>query len=119
MNFKKKLAFELTKYLHAEKEAQEAQEQFVQTFQKKDLSKVHIEETPIAVVPNANNVNIVDLVSLGDLRLASSRSEAKRQIIGGAVEINGKKILDTNAIIKLNPGDIIKVGKVRFKKFIK
>jgi len=50
--------------------------------------------------------------------LAPSTSEARRLILGRAVELNGKKIEDSNLKMSLKTGDelILKVGKRRFAK---
>ena len=53
------------------------------------------------------------------MELCSSSSEARRQILGGAVRINGEKIIDPNLEFD-NPNDLIgKILQVGKKKFLK
>jgi tyrosyl-tRNA synthetase len=71
-----------------------------------DLSPQQMENTPI-YLPRL-------LVITG---LAKSMSEANRLISQGAVNIDGKKILENSARIKI--GSIIKAGKRRYIKIVK
>ncbi len=45
-----------------------------------------------------------------------SRSQVKRLIKQGAVEVNGKKIYDIH--FKIRAGDMVKVGKTNFIKVV-
>jgi tyrosyl-tRNA synthetase len=51
-----------------------------------------------------------------ELGLVLSRSEAKRLLSQGAVEIDGKKV--TGDVVSIRDGSIVKVGKRRFKKIV-
>jgi len=51
-----------------------------------------------------------------ELRLVLSRSEAKRLLSQGAVEIDGQKV--TSDVVKIRDGSVVKVGKRRFKKIV-
>jgi tyrosyl-tRNA synthetase len=50
---------------------------------------------------------------LAELQLAPSKSEARRLIQQGAVELNSKKMTDPNEEVKIEPGTYydLKVGK--------
>jgi len=53
--------------------------------------------------------------------LCASSSEARRQIQGGAVKLNGSKITDVNQILSLPDdlvGNVLQVGKKKFIRFI-
>jgi tyrosyl-tRNA synthetase len=54
-------------------------------------------------------IGIVDLVML--TRIPPSKSEAKRLIEQGGVEIDGTKVTDPKAVVKAKDGMILKVGK--------
>jgi tyrosyl-tRNA synthetase len=110
MALKKKLAFEIVKMYHGEKQAQEAQKEFERVFQKKKLpAKIAVFKT------KKKEWKIVDL--LMKTKLVSSRSEAKRLIRQGAIKINESSVsLSTEAKIKIKSGDVIRVGKRRFMK---
>lgn len=53
---------------------------------------------------------------LTEARLVLSRSEAKRLLSQGAVEVDGAKVTDD--MVRIKDGSIIKVGKRRFKKIV-
>lgn len=103
IKYKKQLAFELTKWLNSEKDAEDAQRAFERTFQEKapefDI-KVSLEETLAKTIIPFTPRN--------------SMSNAKELIKQNAVDINGKTISDPN--FKLNIGDKIKVGDRTFLK---
>ncbi|HUQ85401.1 MAG TPA: tyrosine--tRNA ligase [Candidatus Limnocylindrales bacterium] len=111
MQFKKQLAFELVKQLNDKDEAIKSQENFEKTVQDK--------ETPseISTVSVQKAQSILDvLIHTG---LALSKSDAKRLVEQGAVEINNKRITDGYILIeKLAKSDetLIQVGKRRFIK---
>lgn len=109
MLFKKRLAFELTKQLHTEEEANAAQAAFEQTFQDRQTPDIMPEFTT-----NQSEWNPVDLLVAA--KLVSSKSEAKRLIEQGAVELNGVRCQGTS--IKLKNNAIIKVGKKKFIRVI-
>jgi ribosomal protein S4 len=50
------------------------------------------------------------------LGLVLSRSEAKRLLSQGAIEIDGQKV--TSDVVKIRDGSTVKVGKRRFKKIV-
>lgn len=112
MQYKKLLAFTLTKMLNDEEEAKKAQDYFETTFQKKELTG----EIPTIKINLAETISAIDLIS--NLELTDSRSEAKRLIIEGAVEFDTEKITDPQQTIKPKEGMIVKVGKHRFLKII-
>jgi len=109
MNLKKKLAWELVKIYHGIKAANEAQKNFEQVFQKRELPKEGITTIPKL----SGSATITDaLVEAGTV---SSRSEAKRLITQGSVDINDQTITDPQ-YNQISNNSIIKVGK---RKFIK
>ncbi len=112
-NSKAKLAKEIVKMYHGEKEAMKAEEEFNKIFRDRELPT----DMPVFKV-NKNNHFVLDL--LFDSKLAPSKNEAKRLVEGGGVEIiNGdkkEKITDWKKEVNLEDGMIIKVGS---RKFIK
>ena len=73
-----------------------------------NIEEIQIEE---------NEINICDL--LVKIGFAVSKSEAKRNILGNGIKINGKQVNDTNEIVRLDKGVVIQFGKNRFKKVSK
>lgn len=99
--FKKQLAFELTKWLNSEKEAQEAQKSFEKTFQ---------EGSPEFNIKVGAGESLVKTIIPFTSR--QSTSAAKELIKQGAVDVNGQK--ETNGSVILKAGDKIKVGERTF-----
>lgn len=107
MDLKKKLAFEIVKIHHSEKAASEAQKEFEKTFQKRQApSNIPIFQT------SKKRLKLVDLMT--ESGMAPSKSEAKRLILQGAVEIEDSTAADTQAVLELKQGLIIRVGKRKF-----
>jgi tyrosyl-tRNA synthetase len=110
MDLKKKLAFEIVKMYHSEKDAKNAEKYFKEVFQKGKLPEENIEVYQIKPVKNQDIIKI-----LTETGLVNSNSEAKRLIKQGGVDINGFTLneFSTN---KIKDGSIIRAGK---KKFVK
>lgn len=111
MTLKKQLALEITKQFHGLKSAEIAQAGFEQVHQKGKLP-TDIQKVKIKV----GKWDIVDL--LVELKLAESRSEAKRLVQQGAVEINQQPAASNQLPVNIKPGNIIKVGKRKWVKII-
>lgn len=109
MELKKRLAFEIVKMYHSEKAAKDAQVEFERVFQKKELPSA-MEN----IKYQSNSQNIIDLLVKNNL--SSSRSEAKRLIEQGSVDIDGETIKDFQKPVNVKNGSIIRVGKRKFAK---
>jgi tyrosyl-tRNA synthetase len=105
MTLKKRLAREIITQLYDQKAATEAEGHFEKTVQRK--------EAPAEIkLGTKSGKSLQDY--LMENQLAKSKSEARRLITQGAVDINGKKVTDTRKIV---PKDsIIKVGKRGYVK---
>jgi len=110
MDLKKRLAFEIVKMYYSEKEAKEAQENFEKVFQKKELPQENILVHEIKPIEKEDVIKV-----LTESGLASSKSEAKRLIAQGGVDVDGKTIKEISEV-KLEDGSIIKAGKKKFLK---
>ena len=98
MTLKKRLAKEVITQLYNQKAATEAEEHFTRVFQRRELPEE---------IPEARSSELLQMIV--EKGLAKSRSEAKRLIAQGAVDIDGKKVTDAHKIV---PKDsIIKIGK--------
>jgi len=118
MALKKRLAGEIVSLLYSEKEASSAEEEFERVFQK---GKAPLHDILIYDVGKnfprgieSEKVGIIDL--LADSEVVPSRSEARRLIEQGGVEIEGRKISDIKHRLSIKDGMIIKVGKRRVIK---
>ncbi len=104
-DLKMRLARELTSKFKGAQAAQEAQEDFVQRFQRRELPSeipLHSFQLGQSLVQVLNNSGSV-----------SSNGEARRLIAGGGVKVNEKK---ADEQIVLKAGDVLQVGKRKFLK---
>ncbi len=115
---KMRLAFEVTKMVHGEQEAQKAQDAALALFAKgaaAEVPSVHITEDEIK-----DGIGIIDLLVLS--KLTPSKSEARRVVQQGGASVNDQKITDMNAVIQRSDfadGSIlIKKGKKSFVKMM-
>ncbi len=104
---KKRLAWDIVESFHGRKAAEKAKEDFEQKFERRAF-------------PEVEAVSVDTTSSLVDLllreRLVKSKSEARRLIGQGAVEIDGERITDQNYRFIKSGEHEIKVGKKRFLK---
>lgn len=115
MLLKKRLAREIVAQFHGVEAAQEAEEHFTSVVQTKEISKkIQVMVREGVVLKDTVEVEVKrDMTQwLVRFNLVSSRSEAKRLIAQGAVDVDGQRLTDTHAVLK--DGSIIKVGKRRF-----
>lgn len=110
MELKKKLAREIVTQLHSAQAAQEAQEEFERVFQKGETPLYDISIYRI----QAGKRNIVDL--LVETKLTPSRSEAKRLVEQGGVEVDGVKVLSIKNNVLVKDGTTVRAGKRKFVK---
>lgn len=113
MGLKKQLAFEIVKLYHSEKAAEEAQKEFERVFQKKKSPLHHISIYDIKKA-RAGKANVIEILTKSGL--VPSRSEAKRLVTQGAVDVDGKTLADSQSPFRVKDGTIIRVGKRKFLK---
>lgn len=112
------LAYEVTKLVHGEEEAKKADEAAKAAFQGKG-SMDNIPTTALAQSKfEAEGTGLLGLLT--ELKLAPSNGEARRNVQGGGVSLNGEKIVDPKYMVKIEDfkdGElIIKKGKKTFHK---
>lgn len=101
MNLKKELAHQLVSELQTKQAADEAQEEFERVHQRG--------ETESATAVEVRARRLIDAI------VGVSKTEAKRLIEQGAVDVNGETV---NIDREVTVGDIIRVGKKKFIKII-
>ena len=89
----KALAFEVVKDLHGEEEAIKARNTSEEIFTKGYSEEGMMEE----IVKIDDNSNLMDLLVLS--KVAPSKSEARRLVLGNGISINGSKQTDPNVLI--------------------
>jgi len=108
-DLKRRLARELVTLYHGEEAARAAEEEFDRIFVKKDLP----DEVPeISVAVDNSTISVIRLLT--ETKLVSSNSDARRMIDQGGVSVDGERITDASAFIRLDKSVILKVGKRRF-----
>ncbi|MBI3092849.1 MAG: tyrosine--tRNA ligase [Candidatus Levybacteria bacterium] len=112
MNIKKQLAHELIRELYSAKVAKTTQEYFEKTVQQKELpDNIKIFEFGAEAFDSGRWIEDI----LIQTKLVESRSEAKRLVVQGGVEVNNKKVLNPEQIMPVD-NMLIKVGKRKFAK---
>ena len=90
----KALAYEVVKDLHGEEEAIKAQKTSEEVFTKGYSEEGMMEET----VNVDDNTNLMDLLVLS--KIAPSKSEARRLVLGNGISVNSNKQVDPNVLVK-------------------
>jgi len=115
-DLKMKLALEITRINHGEQAAQEAQDNFIRTIQKKEAPTEMMEWRA-----EREKYSLVDL--LVAVNLAESKTEARRLIEQGAIKINldgqWKLAQDVKEQITIKSDLALQRGKLRFIKVIR
>ena len=112
------LAYELTKLVHGEEEAQKAQDAAKALFGAGGAS----ENTPAFILSDEDFANgAIDILTmLVKAGMTPSKSEARRAVEQGGVTVNGEKVTDIKATFPkeaFGDGLLVKRGKKNFLKF--
>lgn len=125
-DFKMRLAREITSQFHSKEAAADAEDEFVRVYQKgklpsqirvvaKELLSLQDQMTFVLKGPDGKikeaSFPVIDL--LVQSGLANSRSEARRLIDQGGVQLDGKEIRGLEPI-RVKNGAVLRVGKRRF-----
>jgi tyrosyl-tRNA synthetase len=105
---KMRLAYEIVKNYHGEKETDKAQENFIKLFQKKEIP----DNIPEIKVKKGEELSDI----LMENKIIDSKSELRRLIKEGAIDVDGKNIKDAHHMIEKEV--IVKIGKKKFIKII-
>ncbi len=105
---KMKLAFEIVKIYHGEKKAKSAEENFVNTFQKKEIPD-EMEEISAQAGAMLGDV-------LVEKKILASKGEWRRLVEGGGAHDLEKNEKISDANMKLSGNITLKLGKKRFLK---
>ncbi len=132
MILKKRLAYEIVAQFHDVDAAKQAEAEFERIFQRRGIP----EEVPECSI-SFNTIEYIDLGIRGEkvtsvpqpdfvmadiiktlplVDLAKSRAEARRLLVQGAIEIDGKKLMSNP--VPIYDGSIVKVGKRRFIRIV-
>ena len=106
------LAYELTKLVHGEEEADKALSAARAVFAGSGTS----DNMPTFEF-ESDSVSLLD--AMVSAKLAPSKAEAKRLIQQGGVSLNDEKVSDINTVIDLTSGAVLKKGKKQIVKLVK
>jgi len=110
MKLKMKLAKEIVTKYHSEEDSQKAEEMFTKVHREHSLP-TELEEY---IYKGPLQIKAFELINV--LNLSPSKSEAKRMILQGGLEVNGEKITDPFFTLNVKNDMIIKLGKRKFVK---
>ena len=112
MDLKKRLARELVTFYHNAEAAGEAQERFEREVQKREVPA----EMPTVTLPRGGRWSLVDLLTA--TRMAASRSEARRLIEQGSVQVDQSRITDPKATVEVREGSIIRARRRQYARVV-
>ncbi|MBU4216321.1 tyrosine--tRNA ligase [Candidatus Parcubacteria bacterium] len=118
-DYKMKLAHELTRIIHGAEAADQAQEHFIKTVQKKEIpDEIKHYVLKVDTMNIKSKFNVVNL--LHETSLVASKSDARRMIEQGAVKVDGEVINDVDKEVEIgDEGVLLQKGKRGFVRVIK
>lgn len=111
---KVKLGKMMVSWFHGDEAAQAAQAGFERVYARKELPDEMPEVVVSASQLNAGTIWLIEL--LEHAKLVDSRSQARRLIQQGGVQIDGQKATDVNLQVAPSDGTVLKVGKHKFAR---
>lgn len=115
---KHKMAYEITKFIHSEEDAQDAQKTAFELFQKQNNG----ENAPTFEIDKnlaQNGINVLELFVMSNL--CGSKGEARRLSEQNGLSVDNEKVVDINKIYsadQLSGGLLLKKGKKFFVKIV-
>ena len=115
---KHKMAYEITKFIHSEEDAQDAQKTAFELFQKQNNG----ENAPTFEIDKnlaQNGINVLELFVMSNL--CGSKGEARRLAEQNGLSVDNEKVVDINKIYsadQLSGGLLLKKGKKFFVKIV-
>ena len=111
MEVKARLAEEIVGRFHSQEDAKKAHEEFDSVFSRREVPK----DIPIVEI-KCKDESILLPFLLVEAGLCSSRSEARRLIQQGGVDVDGRRAKDINEKLPVKGKCLLKVGKRKFCK---
>jgi len=112
MDLKKRLAFDIVSQFHSVEAARDAKERFEREIQHREIPT----EIPEVALPRGGDWPITDL--LVELKLATSKSDARRLVEQGSISIDGEKVTDPRAVIAVRPDMIIRGRRRQYARIV-
>jgi tyrosyl-tRNA synthetase len=108
---KKQLAFAIVQTYHSTAIAQKTLDEWNTRFSRRDLEHIELPTFSARTLGDHDLVSVVWSAYRDALGLEKSRSEASRLIQQGSVELDGQKIRDPKAAVKLKSGQVLRLDK--------
>ncbi|MFC0237232.1 tyrosine--tRNA ligase [Fictibacillus phosphorivorans] len=104
------LARTIVRMYHGQEAAKESEKHFISVFQQGSLPS----DIPVIQWNGSLEISIIDLIV--ELKMLSSKSEARRMILNRGVKVDNEKVEDASSCLILSEGMVIQVGKRKFVK---
>ncbi|MBH0165496.1 tyrosine--tRNA ligase [Fictibacillus sp. 7GRE50] len=104
------LARTIVRIYHGQEAAEESEKDFISVFQQGSLPS----DIPVIQWDGPLEMSIIDLIV--ELKMLSSKSEARRMILNRGVKVDNEKVEDASSCLILSEGMVIQVGKRKFVK---
>jgi len=108
---KKQLALAIVQTYHSTAVAEKTLAEWNTRFSKRDLEHAELPAFSASALQTAELVTVVCSAYREAFNVEKSRSEASRLIKQGSVELDGTKVRDPKVVIKLKPGQILRLDK--------
>ena len=108
---KKQLALAIVQTYHSTAVAEKTLAEWNTRFSKRDLEHAELPAFSAGTLQTADLVTVVWTAYREAFNVEKSRSEASRLIKQGSVELDGTKVRDPKVVIKLKPGQILRLDK--------
>jgi tyrosyl-tRNA synthetase len=108
---KKQLACAIVQTYHSTAVAEKTLAEWNTRFSKRDLEHAELPAFSASALQTAELVTVVCSAYRAAFNVEKSRSEASRLIKQGSVELDGTKVRDPKVVIKLKPGQILRLDK--------
>lgn len=119
MEAKKQLAHKLTARYHDEEAALEARATWEARFSQRDDSAGAVDLSLADIPAGATVLQLAAHAYKAAFQIEKSNGELKKQsILPGAVQLNGEKLTDANAVPPLKAGDILRLSKKHSAKLV-
>lgn len=110
---KRRMAFEITKLIHGEQLATQAVETAAALF----AGGANMENVPSVEIEMSGDMGVLDLLCATGL--FPSRSEARRMVEQGGIQIDGNKITDPKYVVPVADEFMVQKGKKTFLKVVR
>ena len=110
MEAKKQLGFRIVERYHSTAAAEAALQEFNTRFSKRDLAQAELPEFS----PSQPGIDLVSLAAEAFSQcfsVSKSRSDLRRLIEQGSVQVQGEKVADPKAVPALARGDVLRLDK--------